>query len=98
MIKQSVEEPNDFEIKRSEVGFNACIGFVNLTIKSLIISNGGAILALLSNLGNTSNLQIKLSSHFGWTFITFLMFILGLTSVLISSICAYCYQRGQMDL
>ena len=86
-VDQSSEDWEDFKIRHE-----AAVGYAQAALKSLVLVNGGAILSLLTFIGNAnSNVDKPLISY------AFACFGLGLFSALIAHGAAYWAQEGYLN-
>jgi hypothetical protein len=86
------EKERDLEVR---VRLEIIYSLVNLGIKSLILVNGGAIIALLAFLGNILPKGISSSEGMEWVFYNYFG---GLTFALLSLVGAYSYQVAELRL
>lgn len=75
-------------------GFKEIVGFATLTIKSLILINGGAIATILAFLGNSIGKSCNPLPHIGCTLELFLW---GLGLAIACSALAYVYQSIEFE-
>lgn len=85
----------ELEIQKWSAGFKEIIGLATLTIKSLILINGGAIATILAFLGNTDGKYCKVSINIGSTLNLYLW---GLGLAILCSGLAYIFQTIELEI